>query len=636
MDLLLPIPARLSTFSRASVCTISPANPFNFNSLTYRRVRTRVNPVRVVTNSNFNSRDSNNCEVNCEDDDIEEGDGLKNVWEETEFVEVFGIGSRKDALLEFCLASPSLSPDLRFWNILVKDSEKVLLQEKVPIEASLLGGADEMVGFEWVMPRTVKENMFSWASRRQEEMLGIFFPMPRDPYAALNFLIPFKMSQALRLSNYYVPARIVEVPSAINSCSKAVILDGVPLFSAKAVMSRGQESGNAYNATLCLGSDPFLQRNVDGFYLKRPQVFVAKEMQKSVASAAYGTDHVPALDIIRKLKSTNGLAIGIILKPFSFEGQRRYDENTSHLTSVQESEHFIALSGEAKRGWHVTDLIDRLQKHATICIDLLTLDEALKTSYNAVLMAVNAISILMSEDHIKLLDATDCATKELSGPELIKNGKKEEKNEEKEKKIHERRRNRKQIELDLIGEQKKKLVDVEILESYKEAKTGFGAGYNVETSILRAVYDCPFLGLGVKGSNGVVICIIASSGVVSSSDVRSILRTFRQTTGCNGDIVISIVQEANMEPNLIVTTIVTCGNRYGAPNYHQVYLDGKRDNTQLPTNLLPQYVTSISSYLRSCPRLLGKLEDVTYHLYPYFFRLPLPLNSTSQPVILPH
>lgn len=221
-----------------------------------------------------------------------------------------------------------------------------------------------------------------------------------------------------------------------------------------------------------------------------------------MASAAYGTDHVPALDIIRKLKSKNGLAIGIILKPFSFEGRRRYDE--------------------------VTDLIDKLQKHGMVCIvidtdgllkkDLLTLDEALKTSYNAVLMAVNAISILMSEDHIKLLDATDCGTKELSGPELIK-----------------------------------------ILERYKEAKTGFGAGYNVKTSILRAVYDCPFLGLGVKGSNGMVICIIASSGVVSSSDVRSILHTFRETTGCSGDVVISIVQEANMEPNLIVTTVVTCG-----------------------------------------------------------------------------
>ncbi|CAN4087555.1 unnamed protein product [Withania somnifera] len=387
MDLLLPIPVKLSTFSRAAVFTISPINTFNSQFSTHRRVKYRVNcsaKKHLRVESNYSNTNSNSRESNCDDNDIVEANGLKNVWEESEFVEVFGIGSRKDALLDFCLASPSLSTALRFWNILVKDSEKVLLQEKVPTKD--------------------------------------------------------------------VSSRIVEVPSAINSCSKAVIL---------------------------------------------------------VASAAYGTDHVPALDIIRKLKSRNGLAIGIILKPFSFEGRRRYDE--------------------------VTDLIDKLQKHATVCIvidtdgllrkDLLTLDEALKTSYNAVLMAANAISILMSEDHIKLLDATDCGTKELSGPELIK-----------------------------------------ILESYKEAKTGYGAGYNVETSILRAVYDCPFLGLGVKGSNGVVICIIASSGVVRSSDVHSILRTFRQTTGCNGDIVISIVQEANMEPNLIVTTVVTCGYTVQEPS----------------------------------------------------------------------
>ncbi|XP_075093140.1 protein ACCUMULATION AND REPLICATION OF CHLOROPLASTS 3, chloroplastic isoform X6 [Nicotiana tabacum] len=379
MDLLLPISVRLSAFSRGSLCALSPTNPFNSCSFPHQRIRIKLKcspePTRAETNSIFDSRDSNNYEGNREND--MQGEGLKNVWEETEFVEVFGIGSRKDALLDFCLASPSISPALRFWNILMKDSEKVLLQEKLPTED--------------------------------------------------------------------VSSRIVEVPSAINSCPKAVIL---------------------------------------------------------VASAAYGTDHVPALDIIRRLKSRNGLVIGIILKPFSFEGRRRYDE--------------------------VTDLIDKLQRHATVCIvidtdgllkkDLLTLDEALKTSYNAVLMAVNAIPILMSDDHIKLLDVIDGGTKELSGPELIK-----------------------------------------ILESYKEAKTGFGSGYNIETSILRAVYDCPFLGLGVKGSNGVIICIIASSGAVNSSNVHSILHTFRQTTGCNGDIVISIVQEPNMEANLIVTTLVTCG-----------------------------------------------------------------------------
>ncbi|XP_070043981.1 protein ACCUMULATION AND REPLICATION OF CHLOROPLASTS 3, chloroplastic isoform X4 [Nicotiana tomentosiformis] len=403
MDLLLPISVRLSAFSRGSLCALSPTNSFNSRSFPHQRIRIKVKcssePMRAETNSNFNSRDSQKCEGNREND--MQGEGLKNVWEETEFVEVFGIGSRKDALLDFCLASPCLSSALRFWNILMKDSEKVLLQEKLPTE----------------------EQFPKWFIQVLPQSFGLDAQgLPHD-----------------------VSSRVMEVPSAINSCPKAVIL---------------------------------------------------------VVSAAYGTDHVPALDIIRRLKSRNGLVIGIILKPFSFEGRRRYNE--------------------------VTDLIDKLQRHATVCIvidtdgllkkDLLTLDEALKTSYNAVLMAVNAIPILVSDDHIKLLDVIDGGTKELSGPELIK-----------------------------------------ILESYKEAKTGFGTGYNIETSILRAVYDCPFLGLGVKGSNGVIICIIASSGVVNSSNVHSILHTFRQTTGCNGDIVISIVQEPNMEPNLIVTTLVTCG-----------------------------------------------------------------------------
>ncbi|KAL3379389.1 hypothetical protein AABB24_000214 [Solanum stoloniferum] len=189
-------------------------------------------------------------------------------------------------------------------------------------------------------------------------------------------------------------------------------------------------------------------------------------------------------------------------------------------------------------------------------------------------MAVNAISILMSEDHIKLLDATNCGTKELSGPELIK-----------------------------------------ILESYKEAKTGFGAGYNVETSILRAVYDCPFLGLGVKGSNGVVICIIASSGVVSSSDVCSILRTFRQTTGCNGDIVISIVQEANMEPNLIVTTIVTCGYATQEPSEKSSLLSRLAQHIPFIFNILkkpdPPLQTAKESEIDESPETSDMAEIVS-------------------------
>lgn len=39
---------------------------------------------------------------------------------------------------------------------------------------------------------------------------------------------------------------------------------------------------------------------------------------------------------------------------------------------------------------------------------------------------------------------------------------------------------------------------MQILEVYKEANIGFGAGYNIKTSILRSMYDCPFLSMGVK------------------------------------------------------------------------------------------------------------------------------------------
>ena len=42
-----------------------------------------------------------------------------------------------------------------------------------------------------------------------------------------------------------------------------------------------------------------------------------------MASAAYGTEDTVALEILGTTKSENGLVVGIILRPFSFEGQRR-------------------------------------------------------------------------------------------------------------------------------------------------------------------------------------------------------------------------------------------------------------------------------------------------------------------------
>ena len=47
-----------------------------------------------------------------------------------------------------------------------------------------------------------------------------------------------------------------------------------------------------------------------------------------VASAGYGLDLITAIDILKAIRSANGFVVTIIMKPFSFEGQRRQDEVT--------------------------------------------------------------------------------------------------------------------------------------------------------------------------------------------------------------------------------------------------------------------------------------------------------------------
>uniref|UniRef100_A0A2P2P0I4 Protein ACCUMULATION AND REPLICATION OF CHLOROPLASTS 3 n=1 Tax=Rhizophora mucronata TaxID=61149 RepID=A0A2P2P0I4_RHIMU len=68
----------------------------------------------------------------CEELESESESGSK--WKsEFEYVEVIGIGSRKDAVLDFCLDSDFLSSSsLRFWSINSKDSQNVQLQERFP------------------------------------------------------------------------------------------------------------------------------------------------------------------------------------------------------------------------------------------------------------------------------------------------------------------------------------------------------------------------------------------------------------------------------------------------------------------------------------------------------------------------
>ncbi|XP_027150949.1 protein ACCUMULATION AND REPLICATION OF CHLOROPLASTS 3 isoform X2 [Coffea eugenioides] len=307
---------------------------------------------------------------------ISDEDSKNNRQDSVEYVEVFGIGSRKDAILDFCLNSPFLSPALRFWNIVVKDSTKVQLQQ--------------------------------------------------------------------RLSNQDINP-LVEAPAQLRQCSKAVIL---------------------------------------------------------VASAAYGTEDTVALEILGTTKSENGLVVGIILRPFSFEGQRRQAEVNHLVGKLQEHANFYI----------VIDTDALLEK------DLVTLDEALKTSNDAVLMAINAITILIAEKNLKLLEVAH--------------------NDAKEVKVQELQR---------------------IFEACREAKIGFGNGFNIKTSVLKAVFDCPFLGVGVKDSSGTIICILASSGVISNNDAGAIFQSVRLTTECKGEIIMSIIHDSKLESNLIRTTIIAFG-----------------------------------------------------------------------------
>lgn len=307
--------------------------------------------------------------------DAKSNDSITDVWVDSQTVEVIGIGSRIDSVLDFCLSSSSTSPPLRFWNVIRRESSRGQLRQRV---------------------------------------------LEKDDY--LN---------------------IAEAPLNQQLHSKAVVL---------------------------------------------------------VASAGYGDDYVTATDILRAIRSSGGLVVAVVVKPFSFEGQRRQDE--------------------------VKILVDRLWDCVNFCInididtllkmDLVTLDEALKTAYQAVLSAISAVSILVSDTHKKHIHSLHDSVTQITIGEIIK-----------------------------------------VLESYKEGRVGYGVGHNVKASIVQAVYDCPFLSTGLKDFDGVVICILSSSSAIGDSDVYTLLRTFREATECTKEVLLSTVHNPDMKPNLIATTVIT-------------------------------------------------------------------------------
>ncbi|WOL18197.1 protein ACCUMULATION AND REPLICATION OF CHLOROPLASTS 3 isoform X2 [Canna indica] len=221
-----------------------------------------------------------------------------------------------------------------------------------------------------------------------------------------------------------------------------------------------------------------------------------------VATSGHGMEHITALELLDAVKSAGGLSVAILLKPFNFEGQRRQKEVEKLEIKLKDCSHFYI----------VVEADSLLKREAE------TLAEALETANNAVFLALNTIPIMMSENNLKFQTSPDGLMKEVRPMEMVK-----------------------------------------LLQSYGEAKVGFGAGYDVKSSIKQAVFHCPFLSDGIKDLNGLVIVTFASGSGVDETDLHSAVAMFRQISECKSEIVVSRVQESHLESNLVITTLLVVG-----------------------------------------------------------------------------
>lgn len=109
--------SRISLLTRFSSKSVFFNSFFGPKSLCCKRLC--YNPTSVVKISMSMEKQSSS--LNGYGQNMERNSGV---------LEVIAIGSRKDALLEFCLDSPFQSSSLRFWNVLMKDSSNVQLQQR--------------------------------------------------------------------------------------------------------------------------------------------------------------------------------------------------------------------------------------------------------------------------------------------------------------------------------------------------------------------------------------------------------------------------------------------------------------------------------------------------------------------------
>ncbi|KAJ6846151.1 protein ACCUMULATION AND REPLICATION OF CHLOROPLASTS 3 isoform X1 [Iris pallida] len=334
-----------------------------------------------------------------------------------QYVEVIGIGSRKDALIDFCLGHTSLSSSsFRFWTIHWGDSQKAQLLQKCHETGVVIGN--------------------------------------------------------------------VEFAQLLHQCSPAVIL---------------------------------------------------------VASTGHGLDHIAAIELLNTVKSAGGLAAAILLKPFSFEGQRRQEEVDALVNKLQgSSQLYFAVEANS---------LQRTEAE--------TLAEALESANNAVFLAINSVSKLMTDLHMKILSSPDGQMKEVKSFEVLN-----------------------------------------LLEAYGEAKVCSGSGYNLKSAIVQAMSCRNLLGGDLRDLNGLVVFTVTSSCAMDRRDMSSAIHNFRRFTGCTREIIISHIYEPAMEPNLIVTTLLIVGCYVERDSKKKSFLSGLavhlpflyfllgRDHTDSSTNSL--------------------------------------------------
>ncbi|KAL6601594.1 hypothetical protein ACP70R_044814 [Stipagrostis hirtigluma subsp. patula] len=219
-----------------------------------------------------------------------------------------------------------------------------------------------------------------------------------------------------------------------------------------------------------------------------------------VSSAGQDADHTIAMELLSAVKAAGKLAASIFLKPFCFEGHKRQVEAADLISKLQACSNF-----------HIVIEADSLLE-----TEVETLAEALESANNAVLSTISMISIMMSGYNQMFWSSLNAQITEVDPEEVAK-----------------------------------------LLRSYGEARVGFGAGYNIQSAIKQAVLHCPFLRGGIKDLNNVVFLSLTTARVLAESDMISTLHTFRRVTGFTKDIIFSRNSEPDLEPKLIVVSLLT-------------------------------------------------------------------------------